>query len=87
MLLPHTTRNTVIGCALSEVVYHEPQLKHYQQRFISSLPFQLLGAGLSVIVQYYEPLLIIELLAAVQKYELQLVIGCTINNGLLWNRF
>jgi hypothetical protein len=54
-----TIRNTVIGCALSEVVLREPHLKHYQQRFISSCPFQLLGAGLSEVVLHVELLLII----------------------------
>jgi hypothetical protein len=44
-MLDETIRNTVIGYALSEAVFREPQLKHYQQRFISSWPFQLLGQG------------------------------------------
>jgi hypothetical protein len=51
---------TVIGCALLEAVLREPHLKHYQQRFISSWPFQLLGAGLSAVVHHKEPLLIIQ---------------------------
>jgi hypothetical protein len=44
---------------LSEVVLREPHLKHYQQWFISSYPFQLLGTGLSEAVLHVEPLLII----------------------------
>jgi hypothetical protein len=54
-----TTRNTTIGCALSEAVLCESHLKHYQQRFILSCSFQLLGVGLSVAVLHVEPLLII----------------------------
>jgi hypothetical protein len=54
-----TTKNTVIGCALSEVVLCELHLKHYQERFISSYPFQLLGAVLSEVVLHVELLLII----------------------------
>jgi hypothetical protein len=54
-----TIKNTVIGCTLSEAVLCELHLKHYQQRFISSCPFQLLGAGLSKVVLHVEPLLII----------------------------
>jgi hypothetical protein len=54
-----TTRNTARGCALSKAVLHEPRLKHYQQWFISSCPFQLLVAGLSVTVLHVEPLVII----------------------------
>jgi hypothetical protein len=46
-------------CALSEAVLHEPHLKHYQHRFISSCLFQLLGAGISVAVLHVEQLLII----------------------------
>jgi hypothetical protein len=55
----NTTRNTAIGCALSEAVLREPHLKHYQQRFISSCPFQLLGVELSAVVHHEESLLII----------------------------
>jgi hypothetical protein len=54
-----TTRNTVIGCALSKVVLRESHLKHYQQWLILSCPFQLLEVGLSEAVLYVEPLLII----------------------------
>jgi hypothetical protein len=64
----NTTRNTVMGCTLSEAVLHEPQLKYYQQLFISSWPFRLLGAGLSEAVLHVEPLLIIfKLSASVQN--------------------
>jgi hypothetical protein len=62
-----TTRNTVIGCALSEVVLSGPHLKLYQQQFISSYPFQLSGAGLSEAVLHIEPLSICELSTAVQN--------------------
>jgi hypothetical protein len=95
-----TTRNTAIGCALSEVVLREPHLKPYQQQFISCCPFQLLGAGLSMAVLHVkplliilwiissgsrdEPLLIIQLSAAVQNRDPPLIMGCTINNNLLW---
>jgi hypothetical protein len=51
-----TTRNTVIGCVLSEAVLREPHLKHYQQRFISSYPFQLLEVELSAVVLHVESL-------------------------------
>jgi hypothetical protein len=54
-----TTRNTARVCALSEAVLREPHLKHYQQRFISSCPFQLLVAGLSAAVLHVESLVII----------------------------
>jgi hypothetical protein len=49
-----TTRNTAIECALSEAILCELHLKHYQQQFISSCPFQLLGAGLSVAILHVE---------------------------------
>jgi hypothetical protein len=55
----YTIRNTDIRCVLSEAVLREPHLKHYQQRFISSYPFQLLVTGLSAAVLYVEPMLII----------------------------
>jgi hypothetical protein len=92
--------NTARGCTLSEAVHHEPHLKHYQQWFISSCPFQLLVVGLSAAVLHVEPLLIIlwiinsgsgdkplpiiQLSAAVQNRDPPLIMGCTINNGLLW---
>jgi hypothetical protein len=95
-----TTRNTAIGCTLSEAVLREPHLKHYQQWFISSCPFQLLVTGLSAAVLHVEPLLIIlwiissgsgdeplpiiQLSVAVQNRDSPLIMGCTINNDLLW---
>jgi hypothetical protein len=98
--LMFATRNTVIGYAISEAVLREAHLKHYQQCFISSRRFQLLGAGLSKAVLHVETLLIIlwvinsdlcseplpicELSVAVQKHDLPLVIRCTINSSLLW---
>jgi hypothetical protein len=94
-----TTKNIVIWCALSEAVLYEPHLKHYQQQFISSCPFHLLGAGLSKVVLHAELLVIIlwiisisscsepmpicELSATVQKHDLSVVILCTINSSLL----
>jgi hypothetical protein len=98
-----TTRNTAIGCALLEVVLHKPHLKHYQHQFISSCPFELLGAWLSVVVLHVESLLIIlwiissgsrnellsiiQLSTVVQNYDPPVIMGCTINNGLLWEPF
>jgi hypothetical protein len=97
---PLTTRNIAIRCALLEAVLHEPHLKHYQQQFISPCPYQLLVVGLSVAVLHVEPLLIIlwiisngsgdeslpiiQLSATVQNRDMALIMGCTINNGLLW---
>jgi hypothetical protein len=65
-----------------------------------SSPFELLGVGLSAVVLYVEPLLIIlwiissgsrdeplsiiQLSAAVQNLDLSLIMRCTINNSLLW---
>jgi hypothetical protein len=56
---PYTTRNTAMGCPLSEAILHELQLKYYQRRFISSYAFQLLGAELSAVILHVEPLLVI----------------------------
>jgi hypothetical protein len=56
---PYTTRNTAMGCPLSEAILCELQLKYYQRRFISSCPFQLLGAELSTMILHVEPLLVI----------------------------
>jgi hypothetical protein len=97
-----TTRNTAIGYALSEAILHEPHLKHFQLWFISSCPFQLLRVGLSAMVLRVEPLLIIlwiissdsvdeslpiiQLSTAVQNRDPPLIMGCTINNDLLWEQ-
>jgi hypothetical protein len=62
----NTTRNIAIECALSEAVLYDPHLKYYQQRFIWSCPFQLLGVGLS---------------AAVYRQELMLTIQSIISSG------